>query len=60
MGGLKLANIQLCSLKNGYGAMCMRERLGGVVVDSKFASSWVGGVLMSLLGRMGWGYGRIL
>jgi hypothetical protein len=37
----------------------MRERLGGVVVDSKFASSWVGGVLMSLLGRMGWGYGRI-
>jgi hypothetical protein len=29
-------------------------------VDSKFGSSWAGGVLLSLLERLRWGYGRIL
>jgi hypothetical protein len=29
-------------------------------VDAKYGSSWVGGVLLNPLGRLGWGYGRIL
>jgi hypothetical protein len=41
--------------------MCMRERLGGELWWTlNLAVRGVGGVLMSLLGRMGWGYRRIL
>jgi hypothetical protein len=62
LGVQELADVQSCSLrKMAYGTMCMRERLGGELWWTlNLVVRGVGGVLMSLLGRMGWGYGRIL
>jgi hypothetical protein len=48
-------------LKKWLGITCMREKVGVELWWTlNLAGRGVGGVLMSLLGCMGWGYGRIL
>jgi hypothetical protein len=46
--------------ENGFGAMCMKERHGGELWWTlNLVGCGVGGVLMNMSVRIGWGFGRI-